>query len=265
VLELWHSLIDGLGTVLRFLHDGLEPLFGAMAWGWAIVALTVVVRIILLPLAVKQINSMRAMQKIQPELKKIQAKHKVDRGLMRTDPEKFRAQRAKQQEAMMGLYKEHQVNPAASCLPLLAQMPVFFALFWLLRDEERIPELARFGWYGIDNLAALAGGVPPGGYILIALMGATTYYSQKQMMANNPSSAQMPQTKILLYVMPIMLLVFAFNFPTGVVLYWVTTNVWTMGQQWFMFRKVEHDQPGRPADGKGKPKPKDKKKREDEQ
>jgi YidC/Oxa1 family membrane protein insertase len=75
----------------------------------------------------------------------------------------------------------------------------------------------------------------------------------------------MPQTKILLYVMPIMLLVFAFNFPTGVVLYWVTTNVWTMGQQWFMFRKVEHDQPGRPADGKGKPKPKDKKKREDEQ
>jgi YidC/Oxa1 family membrane protein insertase len=247
VLDLWFSLVSGLGEVLRFFHGVLAPLFGPFAWGWAIVSLTFLVRLALLPLAIKQINSMRAMQKLQPEMKKIQQKHKVDRSLLRTDPEKFRAQRAKQQEAMMKLYKEHQVNPAAGCLPLILQMPVFFALFYLLRDDRWVAELGEVGWHFIAALESTP--TAPGNtgaYLLVVLMGLTTWYSQKQMMDNNPTSAQMPQMKIMLYVMPVMLTVFAFNFPVGVLIYWVTTNVWTMGQQWVMFRRVE---PSAPAKG----------------
>ncbi|HEY8339629.1 MAG TPA: YidC/Oxa1 family membrane protein insertase, partial [Egibacteraceae bacterium] len=103
-MEIWRTLLEGLEAILRFFHGLAEPLFGAAAWGWAIVLLTLTVRVLLLPLAVKQTNSMRAMQKLQPEMKRIQAKYKVDRSLMRTNPEKYQQQRQKQQEAMMALY-----------------------------------------------------------------------------------------------------------------------------------------------------------------
>jgi YidC/Oxa1 family membrane protein insertase len=240
-MALWHALIDALGTVLRFFHDVVDPLplFGIASWGWAIILLTFAVRLLLLPLAIKQINSMRAMQQLQPEIKKLQSKYKTDRSMMKTDPAKYRDKRQKQQEEMMKLYKEHNVNPAASCLPLLAQMPVFFALFTLLRDTTRITELDAAGFYIIASLQDFPRDAGPGAWILVLLMGLTTFWSQKQMMASNPAAAEMPQQKIMLYVMPVMLVVFAFNMPVGVLLYWVTTNFWTMGQQWFMFRNIE--------------------------
>lgn len=238
--QLWQSLLEGLEQVLRFFHTVAAPLTGeGVAWGWAIVLLTVAVRLVLLPLAIKQTNSMRAMQRLQPELKKLQGKYKVDRGLMRSNPEKYKDQRQKLQEAQMTLYKEHNVNPAASCLPLLLQMPVFFALFSVLRSPDLVPELQQFGFYLVPNLSMQAAAAGVGGYLLIALMGATTFWSQKQMMASNPQAAQQPQQQVLLYVMPIMLVVFGFQFPAGVLLYWVTTNLWTVGQQWFMFRNIE--------------------------
>lgn len=237
-MELWHSLIEGLGGILRVFHDLAVPMTGAAAWGWAIVLLTVAVRVVLLPLAVKQTNSMRAMQKLQPEMKKIQAKYKTDRSLMRSDPEKFQQQRQKQQEAMMALYKEHNVNPASGCLPLILQMPIFFALFSLLRSETVIPELSTSGFYAIDSLQTFASQAGIMAYLLIALMGASTFLTQKQTMAANPGQ-QMQQQKVLLYVMPVMLMVFSVNLPVGVLLYWVTTNLWTMAQQWVMFRNID--------------------------
>lgn len=237
-MAIWQSLLEGLEEILRFFHGVTEPLFGIAAWGWAIVLLTVAVRIILLPLAVKQTNSMRAMQKLQPEMKKIQEKYKTDRSLMRTNPEKFQQQRQKQQEAMMALYKEHNVNPASGCLPLLLQMPIFFALFSVLRSDTLVPELATSGFYGIDSLQSLASSAGIAAWLLIVLMGATTFLTQRQTMAANPGQ-QMSQQKILLYVMPVMLMFFSINLPVGVLLYWVTTNLWTMGQQWIMFRSME--------------------------
>ena len=243
IVELGGQFIDALGVVLRFFHDATEAFAGDYAWALAIMLLTVAVRILLLPLAIKQINSMRGMQKIQPEMKKIQNKYKADRSLMKTDPEKYRAQRQKQQEAMMALYKEHNVNPAGGCLPLLAQAPIFLALFRLL-FTDRIPELQDAPFFLIDSLGRLpmqagADGSPAiGAFILAVLMGLTTFLTQKQMMASNPASSQMPQQKVLLYVMPLMLMVFSFNIPVGVLIYWVTTNLWTMAQQWFMFRNV---------------------------
>jgi YidC/Oxa1 family membrane protein insertase len=238
-VTIFNQLIDGLGFILQIFHDLFEGMMGEHSWGMAIILLTVTVRVVLLPLAVKQINSMRGMQQLQPEIKKVQAKYKTDREMMKKNPEKYRERRQKQQEEMMALYKEHGVNPAAGCLPLLLQMPIFFALFRLLQDSGRGPDLTGVPFGIIDNLAALgrAGGV--GGILLILAMGASTFYSQKQMMKSNPSSAANQQQKILLYVMPVMLVVFAVNMPIGVLLYWVTTNVWTIAQQYVMFRKVE--------------------------
>lgn len=239
-MAIWNGLIGGLGEILRFFHDLTEPATGAAAWGWAIVLLTVTVRLVMVPLAVKQINSMRAMQRLQPEIKKLQGKYKTDRSMMRTDPEKYRERKAKQQEEMMKLYKEHNVNPAAGCLPLLLQMPIFFALFRLLRNGDIVQELETATFY-FARLSDVPSSGGFGSWALIAFMGLTTYLSQKQMMASNPQAAQMPQQKMLLYLMPVMLTVFAVNLPIGVLLYWVTTNVWTMAQQWVMFRKVDHD------------------------
>jgi YidC/Oxa1 family membrane protein insertase len=247
-VTIWNAALDALGGLLEFFHDAFAgvPLMGAWAWAWAIMALTVVVRLVLLPLAVKQINSMRAMQQLQPEIKKIQKKYKTDRDQMKKNPEKFRQQRQKQQEEMMALYKEHNVNPAAGCLPLILQIPVFIALFRLLFDPQRVPELAEARFLFVDSLTSTpleVGIAGVGAWVLVVLMGATTYYSQRQMMANNPAASEQPHMKIMLYVMPVMLTVFAVNFPVGVVIYWVTTNLWTIGQQWVMFRNVGQTRP----------------------
>ena len=242
-MGIFDSLSGFLGDILRVIHTGIEPVAGSFAWGFSIILLTALVRLLLVPLAVKQIRSMRDMQKLQPEIKRLQKKYKVDRGLMRTDPDKYQRKKQQQQEAMMALYKEHNVNPASSCLPLLAQMPIFFALFHLLRDRGLMPELSGAPWIGINDLTAqLSQGLGVVGWGAAALavgMGATTYLSQRQMQRSNPGNEMAAQMKMMQYLMPVMLLVFSWNIPAGVLIYWVTTNVWTMGQQWVMFRQVE--------------------------
>jgi YidC/Oxa1 family membrane protein insertase len=219
---LWDGLINGLGSFLILLHNATEGIFGRFAWGWAIILLTFSVRLILLPLAIKQTNSMRAMQKVQPEIKKIQAKYKVDRALMRTNPDKYRARKQKQQEAMMALYKEHNVNPAASCLPLLLQMPILFALYRVLLHQ--VPKDAPF--YLIGSLIVMA---------------VTQFITQRQMTLRQPSSTpeQAQQQKVMLYAMPAMITVFGFTLPAGVLLYWVSQNLWMMAQQYVMFRDMK--------------------------
>lgn len=246
------GISSALGAVLRILEAAIEPLTGAYAWGFAIVGVTALVRLVMLPLAIKQIHSMRAMQRIQPEVKRLQAKYKVDRSLMRTDPEKYQRKRQQQQEALMGLYKEHQVNPASGCLPLLVQMPIFFGLFRLLASDTLMPELNGAPWIGINDLTAqLSQGLGTVGWGAAALalgMGATTYLTQLQMQKSNPQAEVNQQQQILMYVMPVLLLFFSWNIPAGVLIYWVTTNVWTMGQQWVMFRSLDHE----PAQGTAK-------------
>ena len=241
----WNALVDGIGSVLTYFHGLFDGPFGSDAWGWAIILLTVVVRIVLLPLAIKQTRSQRAMQALQPQMKKIQEKYKADKGLMRSDPEKYRELRAKQQEAMMGLYKEHGVNPASGCLPLLLQMPIFFALFRVLQPSEDgiINATTDATFYLFDNLT-LRPAESPVAWVLVFLMAATTYYSSRQMMASTPASGQAAQQqKIMMYAMPVMLAVFSYNMYVGVLVYWVTTNFWTIGQQYVMFRSATHAAP----------------------
>ncbi len=242
-MSIWFGLLEGLGEILRFFHDITVGLFGAYAWAVAIVLLTVAVRLAMLPLAVRQFHSMQAMQKLRPEMKKIQQKYKADRSMMRTDPEKYREKRQKQQEELMALYKVHNVNPASSCLPLVAQMPIFVALFSVLRSPDVIPELvqAPFPINATLQQAASQAGVVA--IAMLLLMGVTTFVQQKQMMGRQVGMAddqQMQQQKMMLYIMPVFLVFLGFNLPVGVLVYWVTTNLWQMAQQWYMLREVDH-------------------------
>jgi len=237
VSELWNGLLNFLGGILQTFHDAVAPLFGTdPAWGWAIIMLTLAVRLVLVPLAIKQTSSMRQMQQLSPQIKKIQARYKTDRSMMRSDPEKYRELKAKQQSETMALYKERGVNPAGSCLPLLLQMPIFIALFNVIRGSNIIPEDASF-YFGAP-LSATATELNPLAIVLIVLMGLTTFVSQRQTMAANPAMSDNPQQRQIMMLMPIMLTVFGVGFPIGVLLYWVTTNLWTMAQQYVLLRNV---------------------------
>jgi YidC/Oxa1 family membrane protein insertase len=263
--------------------------------GLAIILLTLAVRVILLPLSIKQTRSMREMQRIQPELKKLQAK--------------FKGNRQKLNEEMMKLYKEHNVNPFGGCFPLLMQFPVLIGLFYVVRTPLKymgymaregagaIPGAGDFspvesvsgimqtiqqsqlaedllrhpvsvneflGFLRLDCSASnlFSQGGPSGcgeGFlsalpylILVGLMGLSTWYQQKQMQgtrgANDP---QMQQMQLIGKIMPVMLMFFSFTFPTGVVLYWLTTNIWTIGQQRIILKAVPLETPPKAAKESG--------------
>lgn len=256
---IWNSFLDVIAAALTALHDVLEPLFGFdAAWGWAIIGLTLIVRTLLLPLAIKQIRSMRGMQAIQPKVKEIQEKYKVDRDLLKKDPERYQKLKAQQNEKLMELYKEEGVNPASSCLPLLLQMPIFFALFRVLGDDS-VAGLADAKFYfftsfvsedaAFEGLGASVSAAGWPGWLLILMMAGTMFLTQRQMMARNTAEgAQATQQKVMMYVMPVFLAVISFNFPLAVVLYWVTTNIWQSVQQYFMLRTAADEEPPRKGD-----------------
>ncbi len=261
---IWNSFLDVIATALTTLHNILEPLFGFdAAWGWSIIGLTIIVRTLLLPLAVKQIRSMRGMQEIQPKVKEIQEKYKVDRDLLKKDPERYQKLKQQQNEKLMELYKEEGVNPASSCLPLLLQMPIFFALFRVLGDDS-VAGLADAKFYfftafisedaAYEGLGASVSAAGWPGWLLIVLMAGTMFLTQRQMMARNAAEgAQATQQKVMMYVFPVFLAVISFNFPLAVVLYWVTTNIWQGAQQYVMLRTASEEEPPRKGDSGAKP------------
>jgi YidC/Oxa1 family membrane protein insertase len=230
-------------------------------WALSIVGLVIVIRIVLIPLFVKQIHASRRMQLIQPEMQKIQKKYKG-----KTDPD---SRQAMTQETM-GLYKRTGTNPFSSCLPILLQSPVFFALFRVL---NALPNIAS-GKRTIGPLGAVLAEQARQSTIfgaklsaiflhatdlntkivtvvLIVLMSATTFTTQRQlMMKNMPASAMdnpfAKQQKVLLYMMPLFFAFSGINFPIGVLLYWLTTNLWSMGQQFYTIRRMPA--PGSPAE-----------------
>ncbi len=237
-----------------FVFLGLPDGEGA-AWVLSIVGLTLVVRIILIPLFFKQIKASRAMQMIQPELQAIQKKYKT-----RQDP----ASREAMGRETMELYRKHGTNPMASCMPILLQMPIFFGLFNVLRNLSNIAEGNRDAIGPINQAVAQAAensalfGAPLSGTflheptdpttkviaaILIVLMSATLYITQRQLtMKNMPPAAlegPMAQTqKIMLYMMPAMMMISGVNFPIGVLIYWVVTNLWSTGQQYYTISRM---------------------------
>ncbi len=242
VLMGWHSVWDTLG---------LDPAGGA-AWALSIIGLTLIIRAALIPLFVKQIKSSRNMQLIQPKVKELQKKYGHDR-------EKLAAE-------TMSLYRESGTNPFASCLPILLQMPIFFALFGVLNNAARekpkgvltLEEARQFGdseLFGVPLSGTLFGangdvGVIVLAAILVLSMTATTFLTQRQLMSKNmpPDALTGPyaqQQKFLLYILPVVFAVGGIAFPIGVLLYWTTSNLWTMGQQFYVIRR--NPAPGTPA------------------
>ncbi len=213
--NIFQPLIDVFESVLRFFHDDV-----GLSWGLSIIALTVVVRAILVPLTVKQMKSMQAMQKLAPEMKALQDKYKDDK--------------ARQQQELMALYKEHQVNPFGSCLPMVAQLPVFISLFYMLRHDLRKdicgqvakacgdvghPEKFLF----VHDITDKATGLTL--VILIIL------YIGSQLLSGIFMSASADRNQRLLMLgLPFIFTTFIIRFPAGLIVYWITTNFWTVGQ-----------------------------------
>ena len=224
-------------------------------WALSIIGLVVVVRILLIPLFVRQIKSMRNMQMIQPQMRELQKKYGHDRERM--------------SQEMMKLYKETGTNPFSSCLPILAQAPVFFALFRTLNGisesaiggqvahgafanyPELFESLSNSTLFGAPLAASFATAYEyPNptttraiAAVMVVLMTATTFFTQRQLMRQNMPKAALEgpfaqQQKILLYVLPLMFLFSGYYFPLGVVLYWLTSNLWTMGQQFYVIRRM---------------------------
>lgn len=264
------SVLAPLEWVVAWLMVGFHQVFSAIGlppasgfiWAMSIVGLVIVIRIILIPLFVKQIHASRRMQLIQPEMQKIQKKYKG-----KTDPD---SRQAMTQETM-ALYKRTGTNPFSSCLPILLQSPVFFALFRVLNSLPAIADGTKAPIGPMTRaLAASANnskifGAPLSAtfvhapnlstrvvtVVLIVLMSATTFTTQRQlMMKNMPASALdnpfAKQQKVLLYLMPGFFVISGINFPIGVLLYWLTTNLWSMGQQFYTIRRMPA--PGSPAE-----------------
>jgi len=203
-------LEDLLRSILDFLHSLGLP------WSWSIVGVTIIVRFLLVPLTVKQIHSMQNMQAHAPQMKELQRKYKGDR--------------QKLNEELMKFYKEKNINPASSCLPLVAQIPVFIGLFFTLRNfakeaEDPLHNLGDLSWLHFVPSVADEASAHWSGWVLIAVYVlsqlASTYFM---------SGTMQKSQRVLMMILPFVFIPFIVNFPTGLVLYWMTTNLWTVGQ-----------------------------------
>ncbi|QOR70756.1 membrane protein insertase YidC [Ruania alkalisoli] len=256
---LWPLMVAVAWIMVRA-HDvltfiGMDPA-GGWTWLLSIVALVIVIRILLIPLFVRQIKASRGMQLVQPEIQKLQKKYKG-----KTDP----ASRQAMQQEMMAIYREAGTSPFASCLPILAQMPIFFSLYRVLIS---LSTLATGNYERADSIgpltqalaqqaegseifgASLSSTFMDDGAtwsvrlvtaVLILLMSATTLFTQRQLtMKNMPASAldnpMARQQRMLMYIFPLIFIFVGVNFPIGVLIYWSTSNLWTMGQQFFVIR-----------------------------
>jgi YidC/Oxa1 family membrane protein insertase len=242
LLDPLYNLVSWVLLAFHTAWSHIFPPTSGAAWALSIVMLVVVIRICLIPLFVKQIKAQRGLQALQPRMKEIQKQYKNDR--------------QKQSEEMMKLYKETGTNPLSSCLPLLVQSPFFFALFHVLSYIARglpvgvitnpltIASAQHAAVFGAPISATFRTGDLHTKIVaaaFIVLMTATTFITQRQLMVKNmpqgQSNPMLQQQKILLYLFPAMFAIFGINFPIGVLIYWLTTNLWTMGQQFYVIRR----------------------------
>ena len=246
-----------IAWLLVMFHKLWSPIFGeanGVTWVLSIVGIVIVIRILLNPQFVKQINAQRNMQLVQPQMKEIQKKYAGDR--------------ERQSQEMMKLYRETGTNPLASCLPILLQAPIFFALFRVLQGIAQnppqgmgalTPELAQMAHdatiFNVPIYATFAHAdetpFPTStrilAVILIITMSLTTFFTQRQLMIKNTSgdNPMVKQMKVMMYLFPAIFAIGGFNFPIGVLIYWTTTNLWSMGQQFYVIRN--NPTPGSPA------------------
>ena len=208
------ALTNPLRPLENFLQKALIWLHETVgfSWGWSIIVLTVIVRVLLVPVTVKQIHSMQSLQAHAPEMKAIQQKWKHDK--------------PRQNEELMKFYRENKINPAASCLPIVLQIPIFISLFYVLRefDKDVLPIYqGSVDWVNIVNITEP---VKDGWGPLLLVIYVASQLSSSYFMSTTMQGAQ----RILLMVLPVLFVPFILNFPAGLMLYWLTTNLWTTGQ-----------------------------------
>ncbi|WP_406297640.1 membrane protein insertase YidC [Embleya sp. NBC_00888] len=263
-MGILNPLYTAVSWIIVQFHSLFSPIFGkdsGWSWGLSIVCLVVVIRICLIPLFVKQIKATRGLQALQPRIKEVQKRYKDDR--------------ERQSQEMMKLYKETGTNPLSSCLPILVQSPFFFALFHVLQrisqnrtvgviDRDLVNSAQQAHIFGapiaakftdsaakIASLGADLTTVRIVTIVMIVMMSGSQFFTQRQLMTKNTDPASLvgnpfaKQQKLMMYAFPIMFAVFGINFPVGVLVYWLTTNVWTMGQQLFVINR--NPTPGSPA------------------
>jgi len=254
IASLFSFITWPVSWVIVQFHKLYGAIFGpdtGWAWGLSIVSLVVLIRICLIPLFVKQIKSTRNMQLLQPKMKAIQERYKSDK--------------QRQSEEMMKLYKETGTNPLSSCLPIIAQSPFFFALYHVLSaiasnkkigviDQSLLDSARQAHIFGaplaakfmdsaekVDALGASLTDVRVVTAIMIVMMSASQFFTQRQLMTKNVDltvkTPYMQQQKMLMYIFPLIFAVMGINFPVGVLVYWLTTNVWTMGQQMYVINQ----------------------------
>jgi YidC/Oxa1 family membrane protein insertase len=231
VANILQPLIDALESVMLFFHDTV-----GFSWGLSIIFLTIVVRAALIPLTWKQIKSMQAMQRVAPQIKELQAKYKDDKQRLQQETMKF--------------YQENKINPFASCLPLLLQMPVFISLFYMLRKDLRhdicpainppsVPNPKPCGstdasqFFFIPDITDKATGG-----VLVALV---VLYVGSQLLSSIFMTTTTDRNQRLLFMaLPFFFVPFIINFPAGLLVYWITTNFWTVGQGFVVRRLAPH-------------------------
>jgi YidC/Oxa1 family membrane protein insertase len=238
-------LINVFEQVLLFFHDHV-----GLGWGMSIIAMTVTVRAFLVPLTLKQFKSMQAMQRLAPEIKALQAKYKDDKQRLNQETMKF--------------YQENQVNPFSSCLPLVLQMPVFISLFYMLRKDLKVdicPEIVHSG----KSLASTAcNSIQPGsgkflfipdltdkatGGVLVVLI--VLYIGSQLLSSVLMSMTADKNQRMIMIALPFVFTVFIINFPAGLLVYWITTNLWTVAQQYIVRRMVGTPPPPVPVTAGG--------------
>lgn len=214
-MEFFSTIFSPIESLLRFV---LETLFsitsaaGFASYGWAIILLTIIVKMALYPLTVKQVKSMKAMQELSPKMKKIQEKYKDNPQVM--------------QQKIGALYRDAGVNPLAGCLPLLIQMPILMGMYYSLYNfSYPTPESAYFLW-----MTSMS---DPDPYYILPVLSALTTFLQQKMTTTDSNN---PQMKMMMFIMPLFIGWISINFPSGLVLYWVTMNVVQIVQQWWMYR-----------------------------
>ncbi len=250
IQEAFSPLIAVFESILVFIHDNVV----GGSWGLAIVGLTILIRAVLVPLTLKQFRSMQELQRLAPELKALQEKYKDDK--------------QRQQQEIMSFYREHKVNPFASCLPLLLQLPVFISLFYMLRTDlkKHICGEALVHSYNTayHTVVATVGGLPSkyiektsceqvapgsGKFLFLpditnkatgaALIVLLVLYVGSQLASTMMMSASAdPNQRRLMMVLPLFFVIILYRYPAGLLVYWITTNLWTIGQGYFVRRRI---------------------------